>query len=135
MGRIVALGRAASALGPEPILPRSHRMVRVLLARGDTTADCLAATLSLNRRTLDRRLEAHDVSFQAILDGVRFEAARQLLEISNIGISEIAATLGYAEPSPFTRAFKRWSGHTPSEWRRRQRQARRAEAQVVDHRR
>ena len=133
LGRLVALDRAASELGPEPILPRSHRMVRVLLARGGTTADCLAATLSLNRRTLDRRLKAHDVSFQAILDGVRFEVARQLLEISNVGISEIAATLGYAEPSPFTRAFKRWSGYTPSEWRRRQAQARRSQAQAVDN--
>jgi AraC-like DNA-binding protein len=132
-GRLVELDRAASELGPEPIVPRSHRMVRILLARGDTTADCLAATLSVNRRTLDRRLKAHDVSFQAILDGVRFEAARQLLEISNVDISEIAATLGYAEPSPFTRAFKRWSRYTPSEWRRRQAQARRSQAQAVDN--
>jgi AraC-like DNA-binding protein len=128
LGRFAALDRAASALGPEPIVPRSHRMVRILLARGDTTADCLAATLSLNRRTLDRRLKTHDISFQAILDGVRFEVARQLLEISNVGISEIASTLGYAEPSPFTRAFKRWSGHTPSEWRLRQASARRSKA-------
>ena len=79
----------------------------------------LAATLSLSRRTLDRRLKAHDLSFQAVLDGVRFETVCQLLEISNVGISSIARTLGYAEPSPFTRAFKRWSGLTPSELRRR----------------
>ena len=123
--RLFALDRAASVLGPEPIVPRSHRIVRILLARGDTTAEGLAATLSLSRRTLDRRLKAHDVSFQTLLDGVRFEAARQLLEISNVGITEIASTLGYAEPSPFTRAFKRWSGQTPSEWRRRRRRVRR----------
>jgi AraC-like DNA-binding protein len=117
--RLVALGDTLTAIGPEPIAPRSHRLVRIMLARGDTHAESLAATLSLSRRTLDRRLKANDLSFQAVLDSVRYEAARQLLEISSIDISAIAGALGYAEPSPFTRAFKRWSGQTPSAWRRR----------------
>ncbi len=125
-GRLEALGQTLTALGPEPIAPRSHRLVRIMLARGDTRAESLAATLSLSRRTLDRRLKAHDLSFQAVLDGVRYEAARQLLEISNVDIGSIARALGYTEPSPFTRAFKRWSGQTPSEWRRHRRSSRRA---------
>ena len=125
-GRLATLGRALTAIGPEPIAPRSHRLVRIMLARGDTTAESLAATLSLSRRTLDRRLKAQDLSFQAVLDGVRYEAARQLLEISSVDIGSIARALGYTEPSPFTRAFKRWSGQTPSAWRRSRRQPRRA---------
>jgi AraC-like DNA-binding protein len=124
--RRVALDDTVTAIGPEPIAPRSHRLVRIMLARGDTHAESLAATLSLSRRTLDRRLEANDLSFQSVLDSVRYEAARQLLEISSIDISAIAGALGYAEPSPFTRAFKRWSGQTPSAWRRSRKPPRRA---------
>jgi AraC-like DNA-binding protein len=124
--RLAALGEALTAIGPEPIAPRSHRLVRIMLARGDTKAENLAATLSLSRRTLDRRLKAQDLSFQSVLDGVRYEAARQLLEISSVDISSIARALGYTEPSPFTRAFKRWSGQTPSEWRRSRKPSRRA---------
>jgi AraC-like DNA-binding protein len=124
--RLVALGQTLTAIGPEPIAPRSHRLVRIMLARGDTKAESLAATLSLSRRTLDRRLKAHDLSFQAVLDGVRYEAAQQLLEISNVDIGSVARALGYTEPSPFTRAFRRWSGQTPSEWRRHRRSSRRA---------
>ena len=121
--RRTLLGPTLTAIGPEPIAPRSHRLVRIMLARGDTTAEALAATLSLSRRTLDRRLKAQDLSFQTVLDAVRYEVARQLLEISSIDIGSIARALGYAEPSPFTRAFKRWSGQTPSEWRRRRRKS------------
>lgn len=124
--RLASLGQDLTAIGPEPIAPRSHRLVRIMLARGDTKAESLAATLSLSRRTLDRRLKAHDLSFQTVLDGVRYEAARQLLEISSVDIGSIARALGYTEPSPFTRAFRRWSGQTPSEWRRHRKRSRRS---------
>jgi len=47
----------------------------------------------------------------------RFEIARQMLEGSAIGVSEVAAALDYADASAFTRAFRRWSGTTPAQWR------------------
>jgi AraC-like DNA-binding protein len=48
---------------------------------------------------------------------VRYEIARQLLEGTRLPLAEIAATLGYSDPSAFTRAFRRWSGHAPAAWR------------------
>jgi AraC-like DNA-binding protein len=54
---------------------------------------------------------------QQLLDEVRFEAPCQLLDTARIPITEIAVSLGYAEASAFTRAFRRWSGTTPVERR------------------
>jgi AraC-like DNA-binding protein len=68
---------------------------------------------------LNRRLKAEGTTFQKLLDEVRFEAACQLLDTGRIPITEIAVSLGYAETSAFSRAFRRWSGTTPVERRRR----------------
>jgi AraC-like DNA-binding protein len=62
---------------------------------------------------LNRRLKAEGTTFQKLLDEVRFDAACQLLDTSSIPIAEIAASLGYADPAAFSRAFRRWSGATP----------------------
>ncbi|MBK8357855.1 MAG: AraC family transcriptional regulator ligand-binding domain-containing protein [Comamonadaceae bacterium] len=60
-------------------------------------------------------------SFQELLDEGRFSVAKQMLEDSSAGVSEIAATLDYSNASAFTRAFRRWSGTTPAAWRTDQR--------------
>ena len=57
------------------------------------------------------------MSFQELADEGRFEIAQQLLENSKMDLSQIAASLDYADASAFTRAFKRWSGTTPAQWR------------------
>jgi hypothetical protein len=67
--------------------------------------------------TLARQLQARGTRFQVLVDEVRFEIARQLLAQSNMDVREVAATLDYADGSAFTRAFRRWSGTTPAEWR------------------
>ena len=51
------------------------------------------------------------------MDEGRFEIARQMLEDSEMPVSQIAAMLDYADASAFTRAFRRWSGTTPARWR------------------
>jgi AraC-like DNA-binding protein len=52
-----------------------------------------------------------------VANEVRFEIACELLENTDMALGQIAATLKYSEPSAFTRAFRRWCGQTPSEWR------------------
>jgi AraC-like DNA-binding protein len=84
---------------------------------GHASADQVAALFSITRRTLTRRLSAFDTGFQELVDEIRFEVARQMLEDSGMEILEIAAVLDYAGPNAFTRAFRRWSGTTPAEWR------------------
>ena len=75
--------------------------------------------LAMHRRTLNRRLKAQGMTFQEILDQVRYEVARELLAETQVAIDDIAAALGYASVSPFVRSFGRWSGTTPGRWRRR----------------
>ena len=95
-----------------------RRALRTLLLSEAASGDEVAKLLSMHRRTLNRRLKAEGTTFQELLDEVRFEAACQLLDTARIPITEIAASLGYAETSAFSRAFRRWSGATPLERRR-----------------
>jgi AraC-like DNA-binding protein len=70
--------------------------------------------------TLRRRLDAEGTSYQGIKDELRRDAAVHHLCGSRLSVAEIAATLGFQETSAFHRAFKRWSGVQPGEYRRRQ---------------
>jgi AraC-like DNA-binding protein len=77
----------------------------------------------MHTRALNRRLRDFGTNFQALVDEVRFEIARQMLENSAMEVSHVAATLDYADASAFTRAFRRWSGATPGVWRAKQERA------------
>jgi AraC-like DNA-binding protein len=98
---------------------RLRRTLGVLLLAEAASGDEVAKLLSMHRRTLNRRLKAEGTTFKDLLDEVRFEAACQLLDTARIPITQIAVSLGYAETSAFSRAFRRWSGTTPVERRRR----------------
>ena len=99
-------------------LPEQIRSVlRTALLTGHAKADQVAALFSVHSRTLSRRLDAYGTSFQELVDETRFEIARQMLRDSAMEISRIAASLDYAGASAFTRAFRRWSGTTPTRWR------------------
>jgi AraC-like DNA-binding protein len=74
----------------------------------------------LSRRTLARRLNEQGTSYHELLDEARFLAARNLLQSSQAPIAEIAARLGYRDATAFTRAFHRWAGTSPVQWRRTQ---------------
>jgi AraC-like DNA-binding protein len=73
----------------------------------------------MSPRTLQRRLAEEGVSYQTLLEGARKEAAGRYLADGTLAIGEIAYLLGYSEPAPFHRAFKRWYGTTPEAFRRR----------------
>lgn len=92
-------------------------LLRPALLTGQARSDRIAALFSMHSRTLSRRLNDCGTSFQALLDEGRFEIARQMLEDPRIGVNQIAMTLDYADSSAFTRAFRRWSGTTPAQWR------------------
>ncbi len=102
-----------------------HEQVRAVLKTAlltsHGTADQIAGLFSMHSRTLHRHLQACGTSFQELLDEGRFSVAKQMLEDSSAGVSEIAATLDYSNASAFTRAFRRWSGTTPAAWRTDQR--------------
>lgn len=92
-------------------------VLRTALVTDNHRADQVAALLSMRSRTLNRRLNAFGTSFQRLVDEGRFEIARQLLENSAMDVGQVADLLDYADASAFTRAFRRWSGTTPAQWR------------------
>ena len=100
------------------LVQQVFRALRRQLLDGGTAGDEVAKALGMNRRTLNRRLKARGLTYQRILDEMRFGLARQLLSTSNIGLYDLAANLGYAGTSPFARTFSRWAGTAPGRWRR-----------------
>lgn len=108
----------AATLGGTPLVPRVYRALRLLLIRGRSRGDDVAAMLDMHRRTLNRRLEAEGTTFRDVLDDVRFHVACQLLSSTTLPADDIAAALAYDSLGAFMRSFKRWSGTTPRHWRR-----------------
>lgn len=100
---------------------RVRHAIRPLLLSGDASHKRVAAHLNLHPRTMGRRLEEEGVTFEQLKDEVRLAAARELLARTAIAVSDVAGSLGYATPSAFVRAFRRWTGSSPSAWRRQSR--------------
>ncbi|MEV7284960.1 AraC family transcriptional regulator ligand-binding domain-containing protein [Streptomyces sp. NPDC093252] len=88
------------------------------LPSGSTSMDTIARKLTLSRRTLQRRIEAEDTSYQQILDTTRNDLARHYLLNTELSVAEVSFLLGFSEPNSFYRAFRTWTGTTPDTVRR-----------------
>ncbi len=99
-----------------------HQMV----LSGASSAQSVALLFGVHERTLRKRLASEGTSLQELVGQTRFELAKQLLENTELPLSEIAAALRYADAAVFSRAFRGWAKASPSEWRaRRDRPSRR----------
>ena len=74
-------------------------------------------TLHVSLRSLQRKLKEEDTSYKDLLEETRRQLALQYLRDSRRSIGEITYLLGFSEPSNFTRAFKRWTGKSPVQYR------------------
>jgi AraC-like DNA-binding protein len=96
--------------------------VRQQIVRGmdgsKATREDVAKGLHISVRTLQRRLDEHGIVFSDLVDEVRQELAKKHLQAGELTLTEIGFLLGFSEQSSFTRAFKRWTGKTPLEFRR-----------------
>lgn len=92
------------------------------LGQGDSGAERVADRLHMSVSTLGRRLREQGSSYKALLAEVRHEMASRYLADESMAITDVAFLLGFSETSALTRAFKRWTGLTPTQWRDRQRQ-------------
>jgi transcriptional regulator GlxA family with amidase domain len=72
----------------------------------------VAEALGYEVRTLRRKLDAEATSFSKLSDEVRLAMARELLDLTNLSIGDIAAATGFASTSVFSEAFRRWTGTT-----------------------
>lgn len=97
--------------------------VRALVARpegGFRGLEEVAAALHRSVRTLKRQLGAEGASFSALRDRALCERAMDLLRSEDKSLAEIATQIGYSNVTNFERAFQRWTGITPAEYRRTQ---------------
>ncbi len=92
-----------------------HQMV----LSGASSAENVALLFGMHERTLRKRLTAERTSLQQLVSQTRFELAKQLLENTELPLSEIASALRYADAAVFSRAFRSWSKTSPREWRAR----------------
>lgn len=110
--RLASLGNARiSYRVSEAIIRRLHQ--------GEPRREDIACSLALADRTLQRRLHEEQTSFQELLDGARRELAAKHLVDGQYSLGQVADLLGFADPSNFFRACKRWFGVTPTQYRQR----------------
>jgi len=103
--------------GNGPWTRRALTAVSDLLPRGEPHMQNVASTLRLSVRSLQRRLREEGTSFTEVVDSVRRSIAMTYLVESELGASEIAHRLGFADVSSFHRAFRRWTGRAVSSFR------------------
>ena len=102
----------------DPFVTRARTVIAEELATSGAELERVARRLATSTRTLQRRLGEAGTTFQALVDEVRRAAAVRLLRDRERTILAVAFELGYADLQGFYRAFKRWTGQTPAEWRR-----------------
>jgi AraC-like DNA-binding protein len=106
-------------------LPRAHSLterVRAMLAEqlanGAPSLGQIARHVSMSERTLARHLEDEGTTYKALLEDLRRRLALRYVRRSELPFSEIAGLLGFSQTAAFHRAFRRWTGRTPLEYRR-----------------
>lgn len=102
--------------------PWSEKVTQAIMNRLEkekTEIELIARELAVSSRNLQNKLKEEGTTYQKLLDNVRKEQAIYLLENENFPINEIGFLLGYSEQSVFSRAFKRWVGCTPGQYRDR----------------
>lgn len=94
-----------------------HQLIRLLLPGGYPTLTIAAEASGLSIRTFQRRLEAANLTYSQLVEQVRFEQATYLLQDPTNPLIDIAFDLGFTDPANFSRAFKRWTGVSPRQFR------------------
>lgn len=89
------------------------------LPSGNVSQESIASSLYMSTRTLQRKLQEEGTSYKELLSETRYELAMRYMSKSSSAVSEVAYLLGFSEVGNFTRAFKRWTGMAPTEYRSR----------------
>ena len=126
MGELRGLQKSRDA-GPEEILTRLekqdlvaqvNRLIGELLESGHANLEEVAERLGIKARQLRTRLADAGTNFNQLVADYRCRLAKRLLAGTEESIDEIVYLTGFSEPSTFYRAFKRWVGMTPIEYRK-----------------
>jgi AraC-like DNA-binding protein len=93
---------------------RVESLLMPILHTGDVTKDMIAAKLGIGSDSLLRRLKAEGATFEKVLDELRHSMALNYLGGKKVSVNETAYLVGFSDPAAFSRAFKRWTGTSPS---------------------
>ena len=102
------------------VTDRIRRLLRSRLHDELPSLEEVARTLAMTPQTLSRRLREEGKGFQALKDDLRRDTAIELLQRSELTLLDVAVQLGFSEASTFHRAFKKWTGVAPGEYRQRE---------------
>lgn len=114
---ILECERELARLADSPALIREVRHILEASLENPPLLEDVATSLCMSARSLKRKLANHDSNYQQLLHALRFERAKQLLEDGEQNVQQVGMAIGYHEPASFTRAFRKWSGMTPKEWK------------------
>ena len=104
---------------PPPLVKKVERLIADRLAHGEAKLDTVATEMGMSSRSLSGKLAELDTSFSGIVESLRKDLTLRCLQEHHLSLTEITFLLGYSEVSTFSHAFKRWTGSTPTAFRRR----------------
>jgi AraC-like DNA-binding protein len=99
------------------VVARCRALLLERLAGGEVTATEAARRLAMSRRTLHRKLADEGTTWQQLVDETRRDIAMRMIEDPRRPIGEITFELGFSQQSAFARAFRRWAGTSPTQYR------------------
>lgn len=108
--------RAEDSSRPRTLMERVRLQVRESWLSGAPTMETVARGLGMSQRSLHRHLARHGLDYRSVLNDARLEAAATLLREQRLSIKQVAHEVGFSNASAFYRAFKRWTGVSPSEY-------------------
>jgi len=113
---------AEDALAELPALGQVSTRVREILSRelqdGEISLKFVARKLAMSERSLQRQLSLENTTLKQLTEDLRRELSIRYLSRHELSVSEVAYMLGFSETAPFFRAFKKWTGLTPGDFRR-----------------
>lgn len=102
---------------PRDLLASLRLVLRITLASSAASLPAVASRLGMSVKALERILHAHGTTFRQQREVTLREVSQELLTRTQLSIGEIAAAIGYKEHAAFARAFRNWTGMSPSRWR------------------
>lgn len=91
--------------------------IRALVSEREVSEELVATPFNMSPRHLRRKLSEQHTTYEKLLDEVRMELAMRLIKERKLNLGRIAFELGFLDPSSFTRAFRRWTGMSPTAFR------------------
>jgi AraC-like DNA-binding protein len=113
------LAEQLAELSTDDVVSRAKAVFLEQLSSGEPSGTDIAQRLNMSRRTLQRKLAEAETSYQQLIDDTRREMALRYIDDRKMSVTDITFLLGFSGQSAFARAFKRWTGSSPTDYRNR----------------